>query len=343
MYMEHKSRRNEIVYLPYSVSADKINEYSVNMAGILQDRYSVTGFLAEPMDIVQMLQTKAVFLNWVEQSLDRKMKIQLILYKILGARVIWVFHNKYPHDTEQSAGIQKNMGWLADHSSQIMLHSKSSIKYIPNRIRNSKKAFFVPHILYETKKGSGDPQAARKRYGIDESRFVFTIFGAVKPYKNIEGAIEAFKKLYLENAILLIAGNPADRRYAEKIAGLCGDDKNIIMDLKYVSNVALDGIIDMSDVVVMPYKDGSSMNSGVMIHAFSKGKTVITPNICMARDMAAERFMYIYRKSLEKAMLKAYKNGKEANGQMGVRAREYINKNNNRDVVKRCLYDMLQK
>lgn len=343
MYTEPKNRRNEIVYLPYSINLDRTNKYLVNMISMLQERYFVTGSLAGPMDVVQMLQTKAVFLNWTEQSLDRKMKFQLTLYKALGARIIWVFHNKYPHDMEQRREIHKNMEWLADHSSRIMLHSKSSIKYIPARVRNIKKTVFVPHILYEAKEENSNLQAVRERYGVDESGFVFVMFGAVMPYKNTEGAIEAFKKLHLKDAVLLIAGSPINRSYAQKIIRMCESDKNIILDLKYISDTLLDGIIDMSDVVVMPYKDGSSMNSGVMIHAFSKGKTVITPDICMARDMAAERIMYIYRKSLEKVMLKAYRNGKETSRQMGIRARDYINKNNNRDVVKRCLYDILQK
>lgn len=341
--MVQLGKRNKIVYLPYTVSSDKVNEYSVNMIKILQEKYLVAASLAEPMDIVQMLHTKAVFLNWMEQALDRKMKLQLILYKIWGAHVIWVFHNKYPHDMEQSVELKKNMEWMANHSSKIMLHSKSSVHYIPNGVRNSKKAVFVPHILYEARKANNNMQAVREHYGIDEGKFVFTVFGAVRPYKNIEGAIAAFQKLCLKDSVLLIAGNPTGRSYAQKITELCKDNKNIILDLKYISNASLDGIIDMSDVVIMPYKDGSSMNSGVMIHAFSKGKTVVTPNICMARDMAAEKFMYIYRTSLGKAMRKAYRNGKEINRKMGARAREYINKNNNRDAVKKCLYGMLQK
>lgn len=340
--MKQIVKRYKIVYLPYPVSNDKINEYTVNMVRILQEKYSVESSLAEPMDLLQILETKAVFLNWTEQQLDIKMKIQLTIYKLLGVRIIWVFHNRYPHDTAQNNDVLQNMEWLADHCSRIILHSQSSIRYIPNEARNSRKAVFVPHILYEVHNRKVDLTAIRKQYELNEYDFIFTIFGVIRPYKNIEGAIEAFKKLLLKDVKLLIVGNPINHEYAKKIVALCKNNKNIILDLKYISNSALDHIIDISDVVIMPYKSGSSINSGVMIHSFSRGKTVITPDICMARDLISEKFMYIYQYSLEKVMLKAYRNGKMVNRQMGERAKEYINQNNSRDVVKRRLYDILQ-
>lgn len=328
-----KNRRDTVVYVPYPVKGAKINEYISNMVRILQDKYSVIGDLAELTDILQMLRTKAVFLNWIETGLNRKMKIQLKLYKLLGAKVIWVFHNKYPHDTTQSNEIVGNMEWLARNCSVILIHSKSSRKYIPNAALNIKKAVYLPHILYNSQNDNMDLECVRTKYGILKEDFVFTIFGNIKPYKNIEQGIAAFQKLHLKNAKLLMAGPPADGNYARKIKDLCREDPNIVLDLQYLPNPILDSIIDISDVIVMPYKDGSSMNSGVMIQAFSKGKTVIVPDICMAKDLASNRFFYLYRRSLEKVMLKAYENGKEVNAQMGKMARDYMYKNNNREIV----------
>ena len=106
-------KTNKIVYLPFPVKGNKINEYTTNMVKLLQDKYSVSGTLAEPQDIFQMLQTKAVFLNWVEDALDNKMKMQLMLYKLFGTKIIWIFHNKYPHDSEGKEKTIKNIDWLA--------------------------------------------------------------------------------------------------------------------------------------------------------------------------------------------------------------------------------------
>ena len=166
----------------------------------------------------------------------------------------------------------------------------------------------------------------RLKYGISKQDFVFLIFGLIRPYKNIEGGIEAFRKLGMPDAKLVIAGNPVNSSYAKQ----------------YISNALLDGIIGISDVVVLPYHDGSSMNSGVMIQAFSNGRPVISPDICMARDFAGEGFLYRYHHSLEKAMEEAYANGKEVNREMGLKAQRYMKRWHNKETVSRQLYSILE-
>lgn len=344
--MGNQAKRDRIVYIPYYSQGAKSanhNEYTLNMVDILKDRYYVTGDLAKLTDIGQISRTKAVFLNWVEgERLDRKLKSTLFFYQLLGVKLIWVFHNKYPHDAMQNDRMTNNMKWLADHSNIIVLHSKSSKRYIPDIGRNGKKAIYIPHILYQSHGSVKSVDDMRKRYGITDTDFIFTVFGSIRPYKNIEKGIEIFKKLHLDKAKLLIAGRPFNNDYAKKILDMCMDDDNIILDLRYLPDAELDAVLSLSDVILIPYKDESSMNSGVMIQAFSKGKTVIIPDICMAKDLASYNFFYIYHTALEQAMLEAYKRGKAVNRSMGARAKQYIYQNNNRDAVRKNIYKMLK-
>ncbi len=343
--MTKECRRNIIIYIPYSkekVRSDYTNDYTYNMIQILKGKYTVDGKLASPINVVQMLKTKAVFLNWVEGTgMGFGMKLQILLHKLYGAKIIWVFHNRYPHDHAVNRISSGNMHWLAKHCSVIMLHAKSSVKYIPNASENKKKAVYVPHVLYQSHSGDRDVGIALKKYKIKGSDFVFLMFGIIRPYKKIEKGIEAFQKLRLENAKLIIAGAPADMAYAREIARLCKNADNIILDMHYLSNSALESLIDASDVVLVPYKNASSINSGVMIQALSRGTPVIVPDICMARDLAAYNFFYMYRSSLEEAMLKAYTNGKELNRFMGNRGKDFLYRNNNEKVVKDAIEQLL--
>ncbi len=336
------NKRNKIIYIPYPEKKSNINEYTLNMIKILQEQYSVTGKIAKPVHIGDILHTKAIFLNWIEDKLNAEMKIQLMIYRILGVKIIWVFHNKYPHDIIQSKEIAQNMLWLARNSTTIVVHSKTSCQYIPDADKNKKKAVYVPHILYESHNDNMDTSDIRKKYGISENDFLYTIFGSIKPYKNIENGIKTFQRMRLQNSKLLITGSPYNSGYAKKIKTLCSEDSDIILDLRFISDENLDGIIDISDVILLPYKEGSSMNSGVMIKAFSKGKTVIAPDICMARDLAENKFFYIYKKSFQDAMMQAYQNGKKINKYMGDMAKNYIYKNNNREIVKKRLDKILK-
>lgn len=335
--------RNMVVYIPLRARGNKVNEFSINMAQILGKKYLMSGKLAEPFDIMQMLHTKAVFLNWVEDQVNTKMKIQLLLHKLWGAKVIWTFHNKQPHDSENARMIRKNILWLANNSSAIMLLSKCSKRYVPNLKRNGKKTVYVPHILYKERNNLVYADNIRRYYGIKKDDFVFTIFGNISPYKNIEGGIEAFKHLGLEHTKLLIAGRACSKSYANEIEGLCRGNKNIILDMHFIPDEKLGAIISVSDVIVMPYKNNSSINSGVMIQAFSQGRTVIAPDICMARDMYREGFFYMYHDhdKLEQFMEKAYRKGRNTNRVMGTKAKKYVTCNNNEQLVSRAVERIL--
>lgn len=342
--MSDKNRKF-IVYIPYCKGGRTVNsnEYISNMIGILEEEYHVEGELSAPLNISRLLSTKAVFLNWVEGAeLNKRMRIKLIFYKLFGAKVIWVFHNKYPHDAAVNKVSTGNMNWLAQHSDTIILHSKSSRAYIPNLLRNGKKAVYVPHIVYNVQKKKTDTEILKENYGIGEDDFVFTIFGRIRPYKNIEKGIEVFQNIGVPDVKLLIAGAPADAKYARQIKSLCRENPNIILDLHYLSDAKLDAVIDLSDVILLTHKSVSSMNSGVMIQAFSRGKTVIAPDICMARDLVQYDFFYMYQESLDQVIMKAYNNGKDMNEHMGKMAQKYVFKNNNREVVKKCIRNILK-
>lgn len=335
-------KRDTVVYIPYGIRGDKTNEYIFNMIEMLEKKYKVTGNLAEPVDIFSMLRTKAVFLNWVEGSLDAGLKLKLGLYKMAGTKLVWVFHNKQPHDAgSDDELVKKNMEWLADQADYIVLHSKSSAQYIPHNKRNLAKNIYIPHPVYEKRLSEERMTELRNRYKISESDFVFTMFGMIRPYKHYEDGIKAFKELSPAGAKLILAGRCIDLKYASYLKKLCGHSENIILDLRYIPDAVLDAIIGISDVIVIPYVNDSSMNSGVMMQAFSNEKTVIIPNICMARDLAPQRFFYGYKSKLEKAMLKAYQNGKDMNRDLGHRAYEYVTQHNNLDIVSNRLNVML--
>ncbi len=336
-------KRNTIIYIPYNVKGEKVLEYTVNMIKILEKRYDVVGELAEMWDIFSMINTKAVFLNWMEERLDREIKLKLIMYKAMGAKIIWVFHNRFPHEASKgSRYVINNMRWLADKADCIILHSRSSVRYIPDYMRNRHKSVYVPHIIYHEGVSRSHQDQLRDKYGINKKDFVFAMFGGIRRYKGYEKGIMAFDRLDIDDAKLVLAGWGTDVGYAKYLRDLSAHNESIILDLRYIPGITLNALIGISDVIVLPYTNKSSMNSGVMIQAFSNGKTVITPDICMARDFTGQGFFYGYKTDLEKAMLRAYKNGKEINKEMGKKACEYVHKYHNEAIVENALFSILE-
>ncbi len=103
---------------------------------------------------------------------------------------------------------------------------------------------------------------------------------------------------------------------------MCEGDKNIILDFRYLSDMELNELLVITDVVVIPYVNESSMNSGVMIQAFSCGKTVIVSDFAMARDYSLQSFfmdILSHWKSNEKKHIGMEK---EKNKRMGEEAKK---------------------
>lgn len=334
--------RNIVVYIPYYESGAQTNRYIIHMIKILKGKYVVEGRLAEPLEILRLLKTKAVFLNWEEDCLDMKKKVQLCFYKLFGAKIIWVFHNRMPHGAMNGNNdSRRNMVWLADKASHIVLHSKSSRCYIPHFHKNKHKGIYIPHIKYGSSQPKAQMAALRDKYQIGEHDFVFAMVGFIKPYKHFEDGIRAFAKLNVKNAKLILAGSSENGEYTRYLKKLSSGNPNIILDFRYIPDMILDAVLGISDVVVIPYMNRSSMNSGVMMQAFSDRKTVIVPNICMARDFASQGFLYRYGKSLENTMRTAYLNGKQVNREMGMRAYAHVLQYHSEKMVAEKLFGML--
>lgn len=328
--------KNCLVVFPTPGTNERNNFFISNMFDILSEQYDLMGIEEVSNDISKIKKVQAVFLNWMESFLDDNTKRNLVLYKMMGVRICWVFHNKMPHDCKRKSEI-KNMEWLADFSNYIIVLSKSSVEYLPHARRNIKKCVYIPHINYINNYPICK-RDIRKENEIGEDEFIFSFIGLLRPYKNIEVIIQAFKELSLRNAKLFIAGSEGEKNYVSKLRMLSNEGKEIILDAGFIPNGEMEAYLRASDVLTLPYNKSSSMNSGAMIMAFSYGKTVIVPEIAMAKDIRDEGFCFSYDydndeeniKRVKEKMIEAYQMGREGMRLMGERAYLYVRENNGR-------------
>lgn len=332
-------KRDRIVIIPYIREG---NENEVNKLHILEENFTVYGEMSSSIDLCGILRTKAIFLGWTEQTLDRKMKCLILLYKLMGVKIFWYYHNKLPHESTLGDKSAESIKWLADHSTKILLHSKASIEYIPNASRNAKKSVYIPMVKYSHVADEELVTKIRNQYGLDHATFVFTMFGSIRPYKNIEAIIRAFTEINLYGAKLIIAGYAQNVEYYERLKKMSSISENIIIDNTNMSFIKLDSIISASDVIVAYYNEKSALNSGAMIHAFSCGKPVISADICTARDYSQYDFVYCCKGELKNEMKRAYDIGKEKNAIIGQRAMRMMERDNNYNHVANIMYNLIE-
>ncbi|MCI8672210.1 MAG: glycosyltransferase family 4 protein [Lachnospiraceae bacterium] len=315
------------------------NAYIANMKKCWEHFYTVISLERAENNLYLLLNTKTVVLNWIESWLTQEHKKCLIRYKLLGIKIIWVYHNRMPHSTvaepEQIENARKNMDFIARISDVIIIHSQNSRKYLMELIHQRKKIFYIPHIDYENQY-RWLTEKTRDSDGI--FRFVFQ--GRIAPYKNIELLIQAFETLKLPNSQLHIAGKPISEEYGNKIAKLCKNN-HVFLRLGFLSDCEVGEEIQKGDVVVLPYDLKSSMNSGAMIAAFSNRRTVIISNNAMAQDYREKDFLYVYEyldeedhcEQLKKIMQCAYYNGIIQNKEKGRKAYKFTRINNSEAAV----------
>ena len=276
------------------------NEYTKKIYEILQEQYDVRSFewfLKHPF----AKNIHALYLNWFENTIGKNsIAIQKAQYafKYLALkwahfrkiRICYVVHNKTPHSLSRDSHVYRKatrqfilsalrisdvIVELCRHT-EIYLSEEFDIPDLGNKIA------LVPHGKYT--KYPCDLSKYRQKYNLKPCDCVFAFVGKMDKYKNIDVIVEAFYRADIDGRLLL-AGK-IEPEYRAVIEALIKDER-VITDFSFVSDEDMSGIMQIADAIVLPYEN-TSINSGMMINAFSNGTTVIGTNIEMLQDYSDE-------------------------------------------------------
>lgn len=320
--------------------------YIGTMHGFLSNKYSLVNYEYVRDGVIPVEQVGCIYLNWIESILKSEDRAFLEKAREKEVPIIWVFHNRIPHDSNEIESIEKTR-WIAEICTRVILHSKNSldilIEIVPSI--NKEKAVYIPHPDFVGDYyGTGD---IRSKMGANDNDIVFGFLGRIRRYKNIEILIDCYKtvsSLYQAGTKLLIAGECGDEEYREEIRQMTGRNAGVVIEDRYISSCEMKSYLEAVDVLVLPYDKASSMNSGSMIMAFSYGRTVIVPDIAMANDFKMGMlFRYEYetetehKEALVEQMRMAIEDGKELLHKKGAELRKYICQYHSKELVRSLL------
>lgn len=242
---------------------------------------------------------RILYVNWYENPVGNKNPLiqkyqylfKLIVLKwakLRGIQVVYVMHNKLPHAFAYDSQIyqktikpfMKSSLSTADRIVELSQGTEAYIEKefdIPNLHKKIRRFRHGMYTKYEQ-----DAQQYREKYGIAKDELVFCFVGKMDQYKNIDIIIKAFYEADIEGKLLLVG--KCDESYKDTVLGLIHDDR-IIYDFSFVSDEAMSGIMQTVDAIVLPYEN-TSLNSGIMINAFSNGTTVVGTHIEMLKDFS---------------------------------------------------------
>ena len=329
----------------------KRDSYIHMMREMIARHFDVIDYISLKKQKHRLLGVKYIYLNWIENRLDDDDRKLLKMASMIGIRVIWVFHNKMPHDAHDDMEEKReNMRFLTRMADKIIIHSHQSrpflLDYDPRL--DMKKVYFLPHIGYMGQYMAYCPDI-RQMLGIGDDEFLFSSLGSLQPYKNIGLLIEAMEDLRGMKCKVLIAGGTAQADYYGRLEAAAAKAENVILMNHYIGSLQMAAFLQASDVLVLPYDLKSSMNSGVMIMSFSYGRTVVTSDMAMARDFD-EKLLYKYaclsngehRAALAESLLCAYGEGREKNHQKGEVLRRVVMEQNSETAVEKRMREILK-
>ncbi|MDO4962460.1 MAG: glycosyltransferase, partial [Eubacteriales bacterium] len=252
----------------------------------------------------------AVYLNWFE-SIDGnfagekfyapfarfvKRSFQINRAKSKGKRIIFVKHNRVPHNVRYpwlSLGFYKRLLKLSDVIVAFNNDADKDFKEIFPKEDFSSKITVIPPVNYI---GVYPENRASKYYELlrpYKDKFIVGFIGKIVPYKNIELIIRAAKELENEDIVFFIAGAVSSDEYKAELIEQVKDRENIIASFEFLPDEEICPVLEICDILLMPYDKVSASNSGAGRLAFSYGRTVISSDIS-SMNMIPDELIYKY-------------------------------------------------
>ena len=258
---------------------------SVRKHGVRVDKFSLKKIIFGHPDIFHI--------HWVENylglTIESKVfahlkyflrKLQLIIAKYLGVKIIWTVHNIKSHSNPHPRLEKKALDWFSSILDGAIYLSPSSAFVAQDcyPVLKNKPAFIIPHGHYQDVYPIKeiDQKFARKKLGIPENNKVLLYFGSIKPYKNVPTLIDTFLKCN-KNDTLLIAGECESKEIHNEVLTAINGNSRIHFFNRYIDDNEIYLFFSAADFAIFPFK--SILNSGSVLLALSLNVPVIAPSL----------------------------------------------------------------
>jgi beta-1,4-mannosyltransferase len=212
----------------------------------------------------------------------------LALLRLRGVRLVWTAHNLEPHEL-----YHRTWGFLVYRlvvrwSAAIITHSRAARELLEARYGALPDCQIIPIGNYIGLYGPvRDRAASRTALGLPADGPVLLNLGALRPYKNIEGLIDAFAALpEPTRGTLLIAGVVKSPAYAEQLRRRAATVPGVRLHTEFIADAQLPSYLAAADLVVLPYR--KMMTSAMLLCALSYERPVVAPAFGAVRELLRE-------------------------------------------------------
>lgn len=296
----HPHPRLRVVAFPIS---DKNNNVLDNLYSRLPDN----GIDAVDLRSAAAFGKKADFLHihWPEVFFFKQSGLRPLVKRIWflsaagylmarGAKLVYTVHNIAPHEACSPF-------WRGLIERQILARVSVCHHFFTDSIAMLKERLpfirgvhtVIPHPLYAPLPSSHSRADLRAQHDIPAGATLILSVGQIRRYKRIRELVADFKKLPLQDAVLMIAGRCNDADYLREITEEIGGDARIRLVNRFLSEQEMADLIHMADLLAINNKD--LHNSGVAILSLSYERPFVAPNggaIAYLKEVAGPGWIY---------------------------------------------------
>jgi glycosyltransferase involved in cell wall biosynthesis len=214
--------------------------------------------------------------------------------KLLGLQTAHTVHNVLPH--EASAGNLAKLRRVYDNSDFLIVHSEHTkdelLRLFPEAATSVIVARHGTYTAYQRIPEARD--RVREELKISPGQVAGLICGGIRPYKNIDGVLQALADPKCAEMILIVAGeesgypdsSPHDRlARTRRLAQELGVADRVRLIPRFLHASELAELFEAADVLVLPYV--KNYGSGLLLLGMTFGKHIAATNTGGAAEYLA--------------------------------------------------------
>ena len=224
--------------------------------------------------IAGMSRVDLIHAQWWSLPLFPIYLVVLGIFRLRGKTIVITVHNVVSHEKSSWYTFVSDLLYRLGH--HFIVHShRNHDQLIQHHHLAPEKITIIPHgPLEHFNTGSLSPQTARQRLGLPVNTPLVLLFGAIRPYKGIDTALQALSlvKQSLPDVHLLIAGKAwMDWKPFQDFIERHDLGGQIVTHLDFVPSAQVATYFLAADLVILPYHHFDSQSGvGAAALAFSK-------------------------------------------------------------------------
>ena len=217
-----------------------------------------------------------------------------------GARVVWTGHDLAPHESEHPVVERIYLRAFQRRTDHLISMSGAGIDALRARYPTIRDvpASVIPHGHYRDCYPPAPGQAeARRALGLPGDGQLLLSLGMIRPYKNFPALVGGLRADMASSLTLAVVGEVRDAQLKQELLSAAGDDPRIHLRLSRVPVAEIPLWHSAADVIVLPYTDGTALNSGAALLALSYNKPVVvrdSPTMRELQEAVGSQWVYCY-------------------------------------------------